>query len=82
MNDATRRGEDGSGELEAARAAALGIVDELTHLVLGLFHRRGLELSERITLAGGDPLEVLDLFVATLRVLAEGLEEPNLDWVN
>jgi hypothetical protein len=41
-----------------------------------------LELSERITLAGGDPLEVIDLFVATLRVLADGLEEPNLDWVN
>jgi hypothetical protein len=82
MDDATRpRGAD-EGELEAARSAVSELVGELTHSVLGLFRVRGMPLAERFTLAGGDPFEVMDVFVVTLRVLADGLETPNIDWLN
>lgn len=80
MGDATRPPEDAAEALAAARDELSGLVGELTHVVLGLLRVRGLELAERIRVAGGDPLEVIELFVETLRALADGLEAPNLEW--
>jgi hypothetical protein len=79
MGDATRPPGDAAEQLAAARAEMSGLVGELTHIVLGLFRARGIVVAERITVAGGHPFEVIDVFVVTLRALADGLEEPGLD---
>ncbi|MEX2268517.1 MAG: hypothetical protein WEA75_07525 [Acidimicrobiia bacterium] len=65
-----------------ARAEMSRIVGELTHVVLGLFRARGAAIAERIAALGGDPFEVIEVFVLTLRTLADGLEEPSLDWLD
>lgn len=82
MDDVTRPRGDGAEGLEATKAAVAALAGELTHLVLGLFRSRGIALGERLTLAGGDPFEVIDVFVVTLRALAEGLESPDPAWLN
>jgi len=82
MDDATRPRGDDAEELEVLRSGVSELVGAVTHSVLGLFRARGLPLSQQIMLAGGDPLEVVDLFVVTLRALADGLEAPSLDWLN
>lgn len=80
MGDATRPPEDAAGELTAARDDLSGLVGELTHAVLGLLRSRGFGLADRIRAAGGDPLEVIDLIVETLRALADRLETPDAEW--
>ena len=82
MGDATCPHGGDAEELEALRSTAAELVGEVTHSVLALFRSQGLLLSEQIALAGGDPLEVIDVFVVTLRALADGLEEPSSDWPN
>jgi len=81
MGDATRPPGDAAEELAAARADLSGLVGELTHVVLGLFQARGTAIAERIAVAGGYPFEVIEVFVLTLRAVADGLEEPGLDWL-
>ena len=80
MGDATRPIDDAAGELAAARSELSALVGELTHAVLELFRTRGFAVSERITHAGGDPLEAVDVFVVTLRSLADGLADPISHW--
>ena len=82
MDDATRPRDGSPDELRSARASLSELVGELTHAVLALFRARGLPLAERVTLAGGDPFEVIDVFVVTLRALADGLEAPDPDWLD
>ena len=82
MGDATRPVGGAAEELAAARADMAGLVGELTHVVLGLFQARGAAIAERIAAVGGHPFEVIEVFVLTLRALADGLEEPSLDWLD
>ncbi len=79
MDDATRLFGEMPDGLDAARAELTGLVDQVTHEVLELFSSRAVAIGERIAAAGGDPLEVLTVFVATLRVIAEGLELGTFD---
>jgi hypothetical protein len=82
MGDATRRPGDAAGALAAARGELSELVGDLTHLVLRLLRERGFAIAERITAAGGHPMEVIVVFAVTLRAVADGLEDPESDWLN
>ena len=82
MDDATRSVGDAAEEVAAIHADMVGLVGELTHVVLGLFQARVTDIAVRIADAGGHPLEVIDVIVLTLRALADGLEEPGLEWLD
>ncbi len=81
MDDATRSSGGGTEDLETVREDVSELVGEVAHAVLGVFRTRGLPLADRMTAAGGDPFEVIDIFAATLHALADGLETPDPDWI-
>jgi hypothetical protein len=66
--------------LEELRAECSVLVGEVTHAVLGVVRARAFPLAERIRVAGGDPFEVIEVVVVTLRALADGLAEPSPEW--
>ena len=82
MDDATRSPDDVPGHLESIEAGLADLVGELTHAVLTLFRARGIPLAEQLTRLRRDPFEVVDLFVVTLRALADGLEDPDPNWLS
>jgi len=81
MDNATRSNSGGTDDLGAVREDVSELVGEVAHAVLGVFRARGLPLADRLTAAGGDPFEVIHVFAASLRALADGLETPDPDWI-